>query len=126
MALGLALRGLASSAIDLSDGLIGDLGHVLERSGVGAVVDVDALPCSEVLAAQPPPRRRMCLLAGGDDYELLFTAAPAQRDAVLSAGRAVGVRVTRCGRIVAERGLQCLDAQGRPLHGHWHAFDHFR
>ncbi|MDP3086285.1 MAG: thiamine-phosphate kinase, partial [Rubrivivax sp.] len=76
VALGLALRGLASSAIDLSDGLLGDLGHVLRRSGVAAVVDVDALPRSAGLAAQPLALQHQCLLAGGDDYELLFSAAP--------------------------------------------------
>ncbi|MFY9511294.1 MAG: thiamine-phosphate kinase, partial [Rubrivivax sp.] len=71
--LGLALRGVATSAIDLSDGLVGDLGHVMRLSGVGATVDVDALPRSAVLGAQPQALQHQCLLAGGDDYELLFT-----------------------------------------------------
>lgn len=123
--LGLALRGLASSAIDLSDGLVGDLGHVLKLSRVGARVHVDDLPCSPVLAAQPTALRRQCLLAGGDDYELLFTAAPSQRQAVLAAGRSAGVAVTRVGVIEPAGGLVCVDSQGREIHGDWHAFDHF-
>ena len=125
VALGLALRGVASSAIDLSDGLVGDLGHVLQRSGVGARVEADALPHSAVLAAQPLPLRRECLLAGGDDYELLFTAAPAQRDAVLAAARQAGVQVTRCGAVTAGAGLQIVDAKGRTLDLQLRGFDHF-
>ncbi|HEY8710175.1 MAG TPA: thiamine-phosphate kinase, partial [Burkholderiaceae bacterium] len=74
--LGLALRGVASSAIDVSDGLLGDLGHVLRRSGVGAQVQVDTLPRSAVLRALPEALQRECTLAGGDDYELVFTAPP--------------------------------------------------
>ena len=83
-----ALRGVATSAIDVSDGLLGDLGHILRRSGVGATVDVDALPRSAVLAAQPLALQRECLLAGGDDYELVFTAPASRRDAVAAAPRA--------------------------------------
>ena len=79
VALGRALRGLATSAIDLSDGLVGDLGHVLARSGVGATVEVDAIPRSAVVAAMPRALQHTCVLAGGDDYELLFTA-PAGQD----------------------------------------------
>ena len=125
VALGLALRGLATSAIDLSDGLLGDLGHVLARSHVGARVEVEAVPCSPVLAAQPVELRRLCLLAGGDDYELLFTAPADRRAEVLAAGEQAGVAVTRVGRIEAAAGLVCVDAQGREIHGDWHAFDHF-
>ena len=125
VALGRALRGVASSAIDLSDGLVGDLGHVLARSGVGAVLDADALPRSAVLAAQPQALQRLCTLAGGDDYELLFTAAPSQRDAVLAAGRACGVAVTRCGRIEPGSALRLVDATGAVLAPAWTGFDHF-
>ena len=126
VALGVALRGVASSAIDLSDGLVGDLAHVLQRSGVGATVNVDALPRSEILAAQPEPWQQQCTLAGGDDYELLFTAAPAMREAVQAAGRAAGVEVTRVGRIEADPGLRTVDARGRPVDLRFAGFDHFR
>ncbi len=125
VALGLALRGIASSAIDLSDGLAGDLGHILLRSGVGATVRVDALPRSAILAAQTAALQLDCLVAGGDDYELLFTAPRAQRDAVLAAGRAAGVAVTRCGAIEAQPGLRLVDASGQPLSRSFKGYDHF-
>ncbi len=125
VALGLALRGVASAAIDLSDGLVGDLGHVLARSGVAAVLDADALPRSAVLATMPLALQRLCTLAGGDDYELLFTAPPSARTAVLAAAARTGVAVTRCGRIEAGSGLRLVDAHGEPLPGDWAGFDHF-
>ena len=125
VALGLGLRGVASSAIDLSDGLVGDLGHVLQRSSVAARVDVDALPRSADLAALPLALQRECVLAGGDDYELLFTAAPARRAEVLAAARRSGVAVTRCGVIAAGTGLVIVDGAGRELALRLRGFDHF-
>jgi thiamine-monophosphate kinase len=125
VSLGLALRGVASSAIDLSDGLAGDLGHILQRSGVGATVDADALPRSAILAAQSLALQIECTVAGGDDYELLFTAAPSRREAVLAAGRAAGVAVTRCGTIEAQPGLRVVGADGQPLARSFHGYDHF-
>ena len=125
VALGLALRGVASSAIDLSDGLVGDLGHVLQRSGVAARVDVDALPRSADLAALPLSLQHECLLAGGDDYELLFTAAPARYADVLAAARQAGVAVTRCGLVTAGSGLSVVDGAGRALDLALRGFDHF-
>ncbi len=125
VALGLALRGIASSAIDLSDGLVGDLGHVLQRSGVGAVVQVDELPRSAVLAAQPAAVQQQCLLAGGDDYELLFTAAAQQRDAVLAAGERAAVAVTRIGHIEPGHALRLVDRTGASLAARFTGFDHF-
>ena len=125
VALGLALRGVASSAIDLSDGLLGDLGHILERSQVGATLEWASLPRSRVLAAQPDGVQQACLLAGGDDYELLVSAAPGQRDALLRAARDAGVALTRIGRVEAEPGLRVLDAQGRLLPHGQRSFDHF-
>jgi thiamine-monophosphate kinase len=125
VALGLALRGVASSAIDLSDGLAGDLGHILQRSGMGATVNVDALPRSAILAAQTVALQQECGVAGGDDYELLFSAPPGQREAVLAAGRAAGVTVSCCGVIEAEPGLRLVGADGRPLARSFQGYDHF-
>jgi len=125
VALGLALRGVASAALDVSDGLLGDLSHLLRRSGVGATVEADAVPRSAELAAQPLEVQRLCTLSGGDDYELLFTAAPAARERVAAAARAAGVAAARIGRIEAEPGLRLVDAQQRPLERVWTSFDHF-
>ncbi|WP_295639698.1 thiamine-phosphate kinase [uncultured Methylibium sp.] len=126
VALGLALRGVASAAIDVSDGLLGDLSHLLRRSGVGVVIDADAIPRSADLAAQPAPLQRLCTLSGGDDYELVFTAPPANRDVVLAAARGAGVAVTRIGRVEAGAALQVTDGSGRRLDDAWTSFDHFR
>ncbi len=126
VALGLALRGVASSAVDLSDGLVGDLGHVLARSGVGATVDADALPKSAWLAALPRAQQHAWGLAGGDDYELLFSAPVAAERAVLAAAHRAAVAVTRIGRIDAAGGLRIVDGQGAPLPQGFAAFDHFR
>ena len=123
--LGLALRGIAHAAIDVSDGLMGDVAHILARSRVGAVIDADALPCGEALSAQDIDLRREFALNGGDDYELCFTAAPAQAAAVQAAAQASGVRVTRIGHVVDAHGLQVVDADGRPLAIAAHSFDHF-
>ena len=126
VALGLALRGLATSAIDISDGLLGDLGHVLRASGVGATVDADA--AANLLAtadAVGPELRRAYTLAGGDDYELAFTAPPAAREAVRAAAAQAHTRVTRIGQIEAARGLRLVDAHGQSVPGHFASFDHF-
>jgi thiamine-monophosphate kinase len=126
VALGLALRGIASAAIDLSDGLVGDLQHVLDRSRVGAVVNADALPKGAWLAAMPQALQHECTLAGGDDYELLFTAPPAAADAVRAAGRAQGVAVTPIGHVNADAGvLRIVDHEGQPLPQRFRGFDHF-
>ncbi len=127
VALGMALRGIASSAIDVSDGLLGDLAHVLRRSKAGARLDADALPRSAILAAQPLAVQRECTLAGGDDYELLFTAAPGDAPAVLRAAAQAGVAATRIGSITgAAEGLLVVDAHGRPVSQAFAGFDHFR
>ncbi|KJJ97691.1 thiamine monophosphate kinase [Burkholderiaceae bacterium 26] len=125
VALGLALRGVARAALDISDGLLGDLGHILTQSRVGATITVDDVPRSATLATQPLPLQLQCTLAGGDDYELCFTAPADARDAVVAAGQRAGVAVTRIGRIDAETGLRLVDAHGAPVlftHG---SFDHF-
>jgi len=126
-ALGVALAGVegAHAAIDVSDGLAGDLGHILAASQVGAEIDLVALPVAPALAALPEAERFECLLAGGDDYELLFTAAPDARDAVQAAAQACGTPVTRIGRITAGAGLRLLDAQGQAQSLRMQGFDHF-
>ena len=132
VALGRVLRGVASSAIDLSDGLLGDLGHVLRRSGVDAVVEVDAVPRSAALRAQPLAMQRLCTLSGGDDYELLFTAPPGRASQVSAAGHAAGVVLTRIGRIVPraawtqEPHMALIDAEGCEVVHAAPSFDHFR
>ena len=126
LALGRALRGIASSCIDLSDGLTGDVGHILKASGVGAVIDADtaAALCAESSLA--PDLRRRAALTGGDDYELAFTAPAAARQAVLAAARASATPVTRIGQITAAAGLKLRDAQGRETDNPFNSFDHFR
>jgi thiamine-monophosphate kinase len=126
VALGQALRGVASAAVDVSDGLLGDLGHVLARSGVGASLELAALPRSAVLAAQPEALQQLCLLAGGDDYELVFTAPPEAHAAVLAAAQASATPVHCIGRIEAQPGLRVLDAQGREQPLALQSFDHFK
>ncbi|MDB5817463.1 MAG: thiamine-phosphate kinase [Rhizobacter sp.] len=126
VALGMALRGVASAAIDLSDGLMGDLRHILARSGVGATLMADAIPRSACLAAQPLPLQRLCTLAGGDDYELLFTAPVSMRDAVEVAGASAATPVTRIGRIEPLPGMTLVDASGSTLADHFVSFDHFK
>lgn len=126
VALGQALRGLAHSAIDVSDGFVGDLGHVLARSGLGATVQADALPRGPALARQAPELQRLCTLSGGDDYELIFSAPPAARAAVLAASAASVTPVTCVGRLEAEPGLRLLDAQGRSIDWRVASFDHFK
>jgi thiamine-monophosphate kinase len=125
VALGLALRGIAHAAIDISDGLVGDLGHILERSGAGASINADALPAGPMLAGQPSDIRRRFALAGGDDYELCFTAPADRRDDVLAAARATGTPVTRIGCIEATPGLRITDDAGTALPLSLTSFDHF-
>jgi len=125
VALGLALRGVAHAALDISDGLVGDLGHILARSQVGAVVDVDALPRSAVLASQADGLQRECVLAGGDDYELCFTAPAGTRDEIAAIARRLDLPLTRVGAITAEAGLRLVDKLGDPVTWAGRSFDHF-
>jgi thiamine-monophosphate kinase len=125
IALGLALHGVAHAAIDVSDGLMGDLNHILESSHCGATLCCDALPIGAVLAKQNRDLQREFALAGGDDYELCFTASPKQRDAVLSAAKQVKIKVTRIGYIEKKKGLRLIDANNRPVQLSVHSFDHF-
>lgn len=138
LALGQALRGIASAAIDVSDGLLGDLGHILQQSGVGATVDADTATslvaaksyyasAGSQFDAQPAQADwRRWALAGGDDYELLFCAPPAAEAAVAAAALASQTPVTCIGRIEAAPGLRLRDALGQPLANPFASYDHFR
>lgn len=123
--LGLALRGIARAALDISDGLAGDLGHILERSRVGACLQIDALPAGPILARQAQEIRRRYTLAGGDDYEICFTAPAEKRAEVIAAGAGSNTALTRIGSIEQTPGLRLVDGDGRPLSMNIHSFDHF-
>ncbi len=115
IAFGRALAGIAHACIDVSDGLLQDLGHVCRASGVGAQVDVDALPASATLAARSTgDTLRGEQACGGDDYELCFTASPAARDAVARIADALATAATRIGTIVEGEGIDTQDANGLP------------
>ena len=126
VALGMALRGIAHSAIDISDGLLADFGHILLASQVGATLEFARVPVAAVTQNYlENPVARECVLAGGDDYELCFTAAAAQHDAVLAAGAQADVAVTHIGHITAQAGLRVLDAQGELIVLDKTGYDHF-
>lgn len=147
VALGIALRGVAHAAIDISDGLAGDLGHILARSQVAAVVDADALPRSSWLARQSLPIQRLCTAAGGDDYELCITAPASARARMAEIAAQCGVALTRVGTIVTREDLAACasattegvttpsssrkppihwtDGAGAPLDLSIRGFDHF-
>jgi len=126
VSLGRALLGLASAAIDVSDGLLQDLGHILAASGCGARLCADDVPVSAVVAALPPAWRHRCALGGGDAYELCFTAPSAARDRILEAGVRSGTAVTRIGTVRTGSGLDVVDRAGAPLPELPRAgFDHF-
>ena len=131
VALGLALRGIATSALDISDGLLGDLGHILEASGVGACLDANITRGllqarrHPLLAHLAPSRIDACTLAGGDDYELCFTAPPGAQAAVREAAQASATPVTCIGRIEAQPGVRVLGPGGQLLPLRFASFDHF-
>ncbi|TAM96358.1 MAG: thiamine-phosphate kinase [Rhodanobacteraceae bacterium] len=126
VAVGLVMRGLAHACIDVSDGLLADLGHVCASSGVGAVLDADALPLSPALAAAFDAQTcRDLALSGGDDYELCFSVPSVHEKAIVEAVQRAGCSVTRIGRIVAGSGVRAVDAQGNvvtPPNAGWEHF----
>jgi thiamine-monophosphate kinase len=124
---GLALRGLAHAAIDLSDGLLQDLGHVLAASGIGARLDLGRLPTSRTLADHFDERRRWELqLSGGDDYELCFTAPPSRALAIEQALAGFDVTATAIGHLVAGHGIVCTTPDGEAYTPPLAGYDHFR
>jgi len=124
VALGLALRHRASAVIDVSDGLVGDLAHILERSGVGALVLWPQVPRAACFDALEIELQHRCVLAGGDDYELLFTAPPAQRPAIEALATAA-VALSRIGTIERAPGLRLRNGDGSPVGTTLAGFDHF-
>lgn len=127
IALGMALRGVASAAADVSDGLAGDLGHILAQSSVGACLHADVLPTllAHRTAAGTEAEALQYVLSGGDDYELVFTAPPSARAAVQAASHTSHTAVTRIGYLTPEPGLRLVDAQGQHSDYAATAFDHF-
>lgn len=127
VALGGRLIGLANSAIDVSDGLVGDLGHICERSHVGAEIDLAAIPCpAELVPLRHHAVMTRAILAGGDDYELCFTAAPAQGRQIETLAGNLDLALTRIGRITAGDAVTVRDETGQPMALQEKGFDHFR
>ena len=132
VALGLSLRGVATAMLDVSDGLAGDLAHLALASGLAARIDAESLPLSlaSPLRAMPLKERLRYAAGGGDDYELCFTAAPAQRDAVRAAGRSANVLVTTIGSMAvpepAPGAVLIVDTDGNPWAATVSGYDHFR
>ena len=124
---GRCLLGLAHACVDVSDGLLADLGHVCERSGVGAEIEIGTLPASPALCQAFGDAAARCALqaGGGDDYELCFTAPPAVREAVAMALEQAGVEGSRIGRIVAGNGVRALAADGRQWQAPRGGYVHF-
>jgi thiamine-monophosphate kinase len=113
--LGLALGGLASASMDISDGLVQDLGHICRHSGLGAEIEAALVPLSDPARAAGP-EWLATILSGGDDYEVLMTAPPSRADAVRAETRRTGIPLTRIGRIVPGAAtVRVLDRAGAPL-----------
>ncbi len=126
IALGLALRGVAHAAIDISDGLVADLRHICQRSGCAAQLFLEALPRSRVLQSVAEPLNHECLLSGGDDYELCFTASPLQRAKIDDIARALTLGLHRIGFMVeGEAEVKVVDREGKCFQPVKAGFDHF-
>jgi thiamine-monophosphate kinase len=124
--LGLRLRGIAHSAIDVSDGLVADVGHVADASGVAIDILAEALPQSEALAACADRALALqCQAAGGDDYELAFTAPAPANPAIEALSRELGLRLTAIGRVREGSGVRLLDARSADITLERPGFDHF-
>ena len=126
VAAGIRLRGLASACIDISDGLLADLGHICTASGVGAELEAPLLPRSPALRELHGEAQSLeFALGGGDNYELCCTVPPAHLEQVLTGLGEVGCAVTRIGRIVAGDGVRVRDAQGQWLTPTMQGWEHF-
>lgn len=126
LAQGVALRAIASAAIDVSDGLAQDLSHILERSGVGARLEVEQLPLSSALSASLDQETAVITaLSGGDDYELCFTVPPEREAQLEILAKTWACRCTRIGVIEAEPGLRPVRADGSVFHLERQGYDHF-
>ncbi|MFZ2540904.1 MAG: thiamine-phosphate kinase [Gallionella sp.] len=127
VALGQALRGIASSAIDISDGLLGDLGHILDASQVAAEINFSLLPiCSVLRAYVQQSLGKQCVLSGGDDYELCFTVPAKHHADILSISTQLELPLTCIGKIVAGHGCIVHDASGNSINVETSGYDHFR
>jgi thiamine-monophosphate kinase len=129
IALGLALRGIASSAIDISDGLLADLGHLLESSNTAAEVRYDRLPVSPLIASFAKERLELvqqCVLSGGDDYELCFSAPVVQRSEIELLATRLNLQLSRIGKIVSGRGCKVRAADGSVMTIRESGYDHFK
>ncbi len=128
VALGQALRGIAHGMADISDGLLGDLKHILKASHLGGEIRLSAtstLMGTSGLWSCPEDLAMTCVLSGGDDYELVFTASPAAAAQVQSVAQGTHTRITRIGRITESHGIVLRDAAGQALNRHFPSFDHF-
>jgi thiamine-monophosphate kinase len=122
--LGLALRGIANSAIDISDGLLADLGHILERSRVGAEISYAAIPCVNS-GSQADNIVQRCILSGGDDYELCFTASVAYRTEIEKISATLALPLTRIGKVTAGNACTVRAADGGIMQIKEQGYDHF-
>lgn len=127
VALGLALHGLASAAIDVSDGLLADIGHILKRSALAADIEFARLPRAAFDACADAGLAQGCLLGGGDDYELAFSAPPARRQDIETLSAKLGLPLTRIGRLRTGPAGELIlrDAEGKPMPVGRRGFDHF-
>lgn len=126
VALGLALRDIATSAIDLSDGLLSDLGHILSASKIGANIYLHQLPVSAFMYQHVNEKLiQNCILAGGDDYELCFTAPPSAREPVADISEQLNLNLTCIGHIVKTQGLTVMDDKHQPIPQTKTGYNHF-
>ena len=124
--LGQALRGLATAAIDISDGLLADLGHICRLSGVGGTVEVERIPLSDIAAKLvETDAGRTAIVSGGDDYELCFTAHPNSRESIDDLQNMLGVPLRRIGQIRRGKGVSLLGADGKAVKVDGRGYDHF-